>query len=225
MILACLSCQARYLVPASHFASGARMVRCARCNHIWLAEMPAEPASTLAAQLAALAPAEQAKPAASGSVNLPALRNAAFRRHDWLAAGSILLLSFLLLWAALDRKEIARKHPWAERFYDRVGLHIYHAGEGLSLTQVRSELRFEDGILQLAVEGQIHNDTDKPQSVPDLLAAAIGPDDHVMQSWQIDAPAATVAPGASVPFSTEIHAPKGTVVEINLHFVEPEHEP
>jgi len=226
MILTCPPCQARYLVPATHFAAGARMVRCARCNHTWLAELPPEPAAALAAQLSALAPAGTAKPIPPGS-NLPALREGPsfFRQHDWMMAAALLAGAFIVLWLAVDRRDIAQKHPWTEGFYDRIGLHIYHAGEGLNLQQVRSEMRFEDGIMQLAVEGQIHNDTDKPQPIPDILAAAIGPDDSVMQSWQIDAPAATVAPGESVPFSSQIHAPKGTVVAINMHFVEPSHEP
>jgi len=224
MILACPSCQARYLVPVAHFATGPRMVRCARCTHAWIAEIPPEPGEMRAEQLSALAPAEAAKPLPPSSTIPTVYREPAFfRGHDWGAAGATLALALLLLWLALDRKDIAQNHPWTERFYDRIGLHIFHAGEGLTLEQVRSETRFEDGILQLAVEGQIHNSTDKPQPIPDILAAAIGPDDKVMQSWQIDAPAATVAAGESVSFASEIHSPKGMVVEINLHFIEPNH--
>ena len=129
-----------------------------------------------------------------------------------------------MLILAVDRREIVRRWPKADKFYDAVGLHIYHIGEGLSLRQVRSEMRFE-GETQLAVEGQIHNDTDKPQTIPPILAAAIGPDGKIMQSWQIDPPAATLAPSESVPFTSAIHAPQGSVTEINLHFVEPKNGP
>ena len=43
--------------------------------------------------------------------------------------------------------------------------------------------------MQLTVEGQIHNDTDKIQPIPNIVAAAKGADGKLMQSWQIDAPA------------------------------------
>jgi hypothetical protein len=46
-----------------------------------------------------------------------------------------------------------------------------------------------------------------------------------MQSWQIDAPAAKVAPGEALPFTSAIRAPKGTVIEVNLNFIEPTHAP
>ena len=130
----------------------------------------------------------------------------------------------MLLLLALDRRQITHEWPSTNAIYDRVGLHVYHAGEGLSLRQVRSEMRFEGG-MQLAVDGVVHNDTDKPQPIPDIMAAAIGPDGTSMQSWQIDAPAATVGPGESVPFTSEIHAPQGTVTEITLHFVETDNGP
>jgi predicted Zn finger-like uncharacterized protein len=224
MILSCPSCQARYLVPAVHFSAGARLVRCARCAHIWLAELPREPAAALAEQLSALAPPEGGvrPPPAS---NLPIVHGELpFWQRDWVMAALVMTAAVLLLWLALDRRQITRDWPVTEKFYDRVGLHVYHAGEGLSLRQVRSEMRFEGGS-QLAVEGQVHNDTDKPQSIPDILAAAIGPDGKPMQSWQIDAPAATVGPGESVPFTSTIKAPQGNVTEINLHFIEPNDAP
>jgi predicted Zn finger-like uncharacterized protein len=225
MILACPSCHVRYLVPAAHFAAGARRVRCARCGHAWNAEIPPEPGAAMAAQLSALAPAERAHPKPP-SASLPKVQEGSgfFAKHGWKMAAILLALSLVLLWLALDRYAIARDHPWMERFYDRVGLHIVHAGEGLSLAGVRSEMRFEGGILKLAVEGKIRNDTKKPQPIPDILARALGPDDSIMQSWQINAPAATVAAGDSLPFSSEITAPKGTVAAVNLHFIEPKHE-
>ena len=222
MILSCPSCQGRYLVPATHFAAGPRMVRCARCAHTWLAEVPPDPATAFENQLSALvSPAESAVPA-TPTANLPIVQDEVkpFWLCDWVLAMAAMTFAGLLLFLALDRKDIAHRWPVTESIYDRVGLHIYHVGEGLSLRQVRSEMRFDSGTTELAVDGQVHNDTDKQQTIPDILAAAIGPDGKPMQSWQIDAPAATVAPGDSVPFTSAIHAPKGTVAEINLHFVE-----
>ncbi len=226
MILACPSCQTRYLVPAIHFNAGPRTVRCAKCSHSWMAEIPADPATALASQLSTLPPAAaEAAPIPEGS-GLPVIQeNRGFlRMRDWVMAAIVLGACFAMLWLVLARRDIAQDHPWSERFYDRVGLHIYHVGEGLSLRQVRSETRFDGGILQLAVEGQVHNDTNKQQPIPDILAAAIGSDGKPMQSWQINAPAATVEPGESVSFNSEIHAPRSTTVEIRMHFIEPNHD-
>jgi len=187
---------------------------------MWLTGLPEQTGPAFADQLSALAPPADEISLAETNGGLPALpRGKAFWQTDWFLAMLVLGLACCMLIIAVDRREIAHRWPQANKFYDAVGLHIYHIGEGLSLRQVRSEIRFE-GQSQLAVEGQIHNDTDKPQTIPPVLAAAIGPDGKIMQSWQIDPPAATLAPGESVPFTSEIHAPQGTVTEINLHFVE-----
>ena len=128
------------------------------------------------------------------------------------------VLAVLVL--ALDRREIAHRWPITETLYDRIGLHIYHSGEGLSLRDVHSEIKDENGIAKLVVEGQVSNDTKVMQPIPDVLAAAIGPDNKTMTSWQIDAPAATVLPGETVPFTSSINAPEGTVAQVHLHFIE-----
>ncbi|MGE3623127.1 MAG: DUF3426 domain-containing protein [Bdellovibrionales bacterium] len=223
MILSCSSCQSRYLVPASHFAGGTRMVRCARCGHMWLAQMPDQPAAALAQQLSALAPADDVETRVPPVLRqLPAVprESRSFLHSDWFLAGLLLVTSLVMLWAVLDRQDIAERWPVLEPLYETVGLHIYHVGEGLSLRQVRSEIRFEGGISNLIVEGEIYNDTAEAQKIPDILAAAIGPDGKTMQSWQIDVSEATVAPGATVPFTSSIRAPESNVTEIALHFVE-----
>ena len=224
MILDCPSCHARYLVPAAHFASGPRLVRCAKCSFSWSADLPQDPAASFAQKMADFAPVEE-KPISPGS-NLPALREqkSLMRRMALLLIVAVAAALFSG-WFLLDRKEIAHRHPSLEKLYDRIGFHIYHAGEGLSLDQVRSEEQFDSGIMELMVTGQIRNDTAKTQVIPNLLATAVGADGKPMQRWQIDAPAAKVEPGASVSFASTIRAPQGTVVEVRLTFIEPEHEP
>lgn len=234
MILDCPSCNARYLVPAAHFAGGPRLVRCARCSHTWKAELPKEPAAKLAEQLAAtivespppesgLAP----QPIPPGS-NLPVLHKKSaplWLRMILPAAGGAAFLA-LAGWFVLDRSDLAKRWPSLEPVYEQMGLHIYHPGEGLSLRDVRSEMRFEDGTTQLVVEGAIFNETPADTlQIPDLLATAVGADGNPIQSWRIEPPAATVGAGQRVPFQTRIRVPKGTVIEVNLNFVEPESNP
>jgi predicted Zn finger-like uncharacterized protein len=225
MILSCTQCHARYLAPAVHFAAGPRMVRCARCQHSWLAALPAEPAETLALQLSALTAHDQIAPPPLPPSPVPVVQpetgNIMTRHFPIAALATTAFVSLILL--GLFRTPITDSYPAMDRVYDRVGLHVFKPGEGLTIGSVRSEMRFDDGIMDLVVEGQIHNDTKKDQLIPDILAEAVGPDGTTMQSWQIDTSKAKVAPGDAVPFTSAIHAPKGTVVEINLHFVEPGH--
>ncbi len=226
MILTCPICNSRYLVPATHFAAGPRQVRCARCFHTWLGELPKEPASALAAQLLNITPPPlTATPIPPGS-NLPALREKPLHKwYPWIALFGIVILGLFAVWFWLDRQEIAKMWPVLEGTYEKLGLHIYHPGEGLSLQQVRSELHGEDGIPMLIVEGKILNETPKTQQIPNLMAVAVGSDGKPMQSWQIDAPAATLNAAETVSFQSTIRSPKGTVVEINLSFIEPKHAP
>lgn len=168
---------------------------------------------------------ESIPPIPEGS-NLPALREPSW--PVWLSrtmkGGGAALLALFMIWFLLDRQDITREHPYMEGFYNAIGLHIFHVGEGLVIEGVRSELRYEDGITRLTVLGRLHNTTEKAQQTPAIVAKAMGSDGSVMQSWQIDPPTATLAPDELVPFQSAINAPKGTVVEINLNFVEPPHD-
>ena len=227
MILVCSFCQARYLVSASLFAYGPRQVRCARCSHKWTADAEETALEDeKKALLGTTPPPESVSPVPVGS-NLPALARNIW--PSWLKrffrTGLICLGLLLCLVVILDRQNIAKKWPSLESFYDIIGFHIYRPGEGLKIEHVRSELHYEDGITRLMISGTIVNPTRKTQLIPPLVAAAVGSGGDVMQSWQIDPPAATLDPEGEMPFSSTINTPKGTVVEINLNFVEARHEP
>ncbi len=129
---------------------------------------------------------------------------------------ALLLAAVFVLW----RHDIVKQWPSFQPIYEALGLLSLPPGEGLALKNVHSELTFESGMMRLSVTGEIVNQTAKTANVPDLIAAAIGPESDVMQSWRIDAPAATVAPSGTVAFHSSINAPKGTVVNINLNFAE-----
>jgi predicted Zn finger-like uncharacterized protein len=218
MILSCPACKSGFLVSATLFAHGPREVRCARCANIWCAEPPPElsPPSATVTEIKTVMPQF---PDRAAEEELPSPGRRLF------VIGVLVLLAALLGWFVFDRTAIERDHPWLAGAYDRLGLHVYQLGEGLVLEQVHSELQFENGLMQLVMGGRIRNDTAKTQEIPDLLAVAMGPDGKPMQSWQIDAPAAKVAPGEALPFQSVIRAPKGTVTEINLNFTESPHAP
>ncbi len=239
MILVCSSCRASYLVPATAFASGPRRVRCARCSHIWQADLPSE----ITAVLSAMSGSEEAAPAApsvhagqateatpspeavqrvlppiSPGSNLPVLRKDSRRakmRRAGPAAAAVFLFAGIL---ALVWHTPADGIPWLR--WDSVlrtaGLVKPRKGEGFSLQKVRSERRFEDGGMKLAVEGEIRNDNREARAVPDILLVAIGSDGSKIQSWRIGAPVAKLAAGASTPFRFSAVSPEQTVAEVNL---------
>jgi predicted Zn finger-like uncharacterized protein len=222
MILICPLCESRYLIAAHLFADGPRRVRCARCTHSWqvvLDGIVVEPPPDLAP------PPESVAAVPEGSA-LPAV----MPTGSWLAriptqylvlAG---IFAFILFWLIMGRVTLAKEWPFLEAFYEKIGLTIYHAGDGLSIVNVRSEQHYEEGLMKLVIEGKIANRTRDRQKIPAILASAVGSDGDVMQSWQIDPPTATLSPGETVSFSSSIKSPKGTIVQINLNFVEPKHD-
>jgi predicted Zn finger-like uncharacterized protein len=218
MILTCSLCQTRYLVPASLFDAGPRLVRCARCLHTWRAGLANETGDAVPPQTP---PDPTLRPLLSETPPLLLDKQPPPRVRRVRLIGAAIAIGLFLLWLIFDRQQIAQNRPLIEKLYDSLGLVIYHyGGEGLSFEQVRSELRFDGGIMKLTVEGKIRNTTSFVQEIPDILASAIGPDGKTMQSWQIGAPAFRVFPGESVPFRSSINAPKGTVVDMNLSFIE-----
>jgi len=216
------------------FASGARTVRCAKCKHSWKAEPPVT-IDVVGAPLPEPTPApEAAAPIPAGS-NLPALpkktlwTDIVHKLHDihipfslgqGLAAAAVVATSLMLIWFILDRQHIAHQWPSLEPIYNAIGLYIYYPGDGLEFDGVRSELTYDSGITKLILNGKIKNKTQKNQKVPPLMVEALGPDDSIIQSWQIDAPVATLGPDEEASFTSSINAPRGSVVHINLNFVE-----
>jgi predicted Zn finger-like uncharacterized protein len=243
MILACSLCHARYLISASHFVDGPRMVRCARCSHTWHAgaaddisdHLPPSNSTTTpqpAAQIETnqqdqspppelTEPPEAVSPIPPGS-NLPALPPPLW--IIWLRKGAVtgagILIFLILFWGIFFRQTIVKDWPQLESFYNSIGLHISHPGDGLLIEGVHPEIKYEDGSMKLVVEGVIRNAVESTIDVPDVLASVVGPDGGVLQSWRIDAPAATLGKGLSLPFHSSITAPRGAVVQVNLSFVE-----
>lgn len=119
---------------------------------------------------------------------------------------------------------IIGKWPDIQRHYIMLGLAKAPLADHLTLTDIHSERRYMDGAMHLVVQGKIQSNAQKTHVIPALNVEALGPDERVIQSWRIEAPQATVKPGESVPFSSAVISQEGTVVEVNLSFVEPPHD-
>jgi len=247
MIIVCESCKASFLVPASLFTHGPRTVRCARCGNVWLAEpqkkqeQPKNFEETLKKFEETLPPPEpQASPPLPpplpmeppkprGPSVLSKLAKALIYA-PWIQIikWSCLSLATLALSAALiivlARKPIIEHWPEMQDYYMRLGLIAADLPEKLVLKNIYSERRYMDGAMHLVVTGSIFNQADKTQVVPALLVEAVGPGGQMIQSWHIKPPAATLDPSATVPFFSAIISPEGTIVEVNLSFIEPPHD-
>jgi hypothetical protein len=130
-----------------------------------------------------------------------------------------LLLLVIVVWPVLDRQQIAEVIPALKGAYEFLGLPINHTGAGLVFNQVKSEIKYDSGMMRLVVDGIVHNTTDDMQIIPDIKARALGPDSHIIQSWWVPAPAATVAAGGDVPFHTEVNAStQKTIDDVYLEF-------
>ncbi len=228
MIIVCQTCKASYLVPASTFAAGPRQVRCARCGNAWIADLPPkttaipweEPAGPQTIEKKEQ-PTEQTAPSPSAAATdekqaqLPVLvkpnRGPLLRK---IAAGFVaLLLVTVLVWSltAGPLKNVFKAKAMPP--------------SPLSLLDVSSERRFENGAMQLVVDGRILNETAAAQNVPAIDATAIGPDGKTLHHWKIDPPAPAVEANASVTFHSVIATPEGSIAAVNLKFAIQEPNP
>ena len=246
MIIECLSCHARYMVPIGLFAAGGRKVRCARCKYEWHEKLPTSvdvfvplpetrqslfvPSTRPAASFSPVPPPiPENAPVPDKSLfppippfvaNLPAV----IARQDWkkialrasIAAATI---AALVAWPILARDPIVKAVPALRDTYEALGFSIRHVGQGLVFEHVRSELKYDGGTMRLFVDGDIQNTTEEAQLVPDIKARAIGPDQRIIQSWWVAPPTATVDAGSAVSFHTEVSTPmKYTIENVYLEF-------
>jgi hypothetical protein len=80
-------------------------------------------------------------------------------------------------------------------------------------------LRYDSGTMRLYVDGAIRNASEEKKIVPDIKAQALGADKSIIQSWLIDAPAATIEPWSMVPFHTDVATPmERTIEDVYLEF-------
>ena len=224
MILVCPSCQARYLVSADIFTAGARRVRCARCQHAWEEQRPTD-LDALAAMVADIPPPpQQVDPIPEGSA-LPTFRRVSLTVPPWLRHMALVGLAglgvILLMVALLDRTNIAKRWPSTERIYNALWIPIPHAGDELEISDVKPEVRYEDGVAMLEIEGNIKNPLRHEQNIPPLQATAIGSNGEAVYSWTIEPPAPTLGGKETMSFKSAIKSPKGTVIQIHLNFIEP----
>jgi predicted Zn finger-like uncharacterized protein len=225
MILVCPECKTRYVVEASLFALGPRQVRCAKCKHGWKAELPNDIDVVAPPPLEPDPIPETVAPVPEGS-NLPTVTEKVPKFYFKLnltktqRLATMLTCAVVLVLLVVFRQPVVNRWAFMEPIYTFAGLYVYHPGDELEFQQVRSELKYDGGVTKLVLSGKIKNKTKKSQTVPNIVADAIGPDGVAIQSWQIDAPTARLDPEAEASFTSAINAPQGTVVNVLMNFAE-----
>ena len=244
MILACLNCSARFLVPAYAIGARGRVVRCGRCDHVWFAAPPPELVRTSAGPPPPV-PEAFAAPAGDASddlsapplrdpdhlrtdgppsrAQLPVLRQAPRRwpvRVAWaVAVAMVIALAGAGAWRY--RAEIAAYWPDTEPLYAAIGIDALPPGFGLELMIDSSDNTLKNGARVLAIAGRIENTTSRPRSVPGLRGALFDENDSELRHWTIPAPVTNLAPDEQVEFRSEIADPPEDAVRLSIIFRKP----
>lgn len=131
-----------------------------------------------------------------------------------------LILFLIILGAGLIFKNtIVKTWPPSIAIYELAGFNVPFKGEDLVMESLNAEaIPQEDGTETLILKGRVVNLTDKPLSVPSMMAVLRGSDGEVGASWLIDSPVDEVEAGASFVFTSEYSGLPQGFGAVNLTF-------
>jgi predicted Zn finger-like uncharacterized protein len=234
MILTCPNCSARFLINVAALHPSGREVRCGRCRHQWFAAPP-EPekpvpeaavedvpqAPITAPPLPPLAP----EPRAFESRPIPSSSSLAIIKPRRRAVGAVLGWAALLLVvigigvAVAERDTLMAMYPDVRPVYAAVGFDVPGAGDGLQIADVTSSRVMQEGLPVLVCEGRISNVSKHERRLPTLRGALRDAAGRELQSWTFTVPSQSLAPGAAIPFRTEVRQPASSATELSITFV------
>ncbi|HUO03446.1 MAG TPA: DUF3426 domain-containing protein [Rhizomicrobium sp.] len=240
MILTCPACGTRYQADDAKFPPDGRMVRCAKCSHVWHQQGPlAAPEPDVAVITPEPQPQRTPEPqTGTGADEEPVFsRIGAFAPRGeaapaierepiaWgallgVAAGWIALIAVVLVigYSAVKyRQEIAMIWPQSAGVYSSLGLKVNN--RGIDFAHVDYHRESEDGQVVLAVTGTIVNDGDRelpvPQSVRVTLSDAAN---HELYHWNFTPNVQTLKPGQSAAFLTRLSSPPAAASHLEVRF-------
>jgi hypothetical protein len=132
----------------------------------------------------------------------------------------LVILGFAIADAAIIgwRTDLVRAMPQTASFYARLGLPVNV--RGLQFDSFAATAEWRDGTPVLVVKGEISNDTSKAEPVPRLHLSARNAEHQQVYSWATPLARQALAPGETMPFSSELSLPPLDTREIMVRFVD-----
>lgn len=217
MIITCPACATRYTLADSAVGPQGRKVRCAQCGHMWWQSPEEEEPVFHSDEVTEFHPPPPPPPQRKQAPAKPAAEPGARRRATIGWGAFLAVLVALGAVGYFGRGTIVRLWPPAALLYETVGLPVEPPGTGLSIQNLRSEQRVEDGKPVLVVDGQIVNVSETARTVPAIRVTALGADRQPLKSWSVEPVPSQILPGEIATFR-DVRQDADGVLEIMITF-------